>query len=50
MNTSMHLRVLTAVVLFNVLAAPAGAQGVKLQFNSGQVSLSAQNAPVRAIL
>jgi hypothetical protein len=46
----MHLRVLTAAVLFSVLAAPAGAQAVKLQFNDGQVSLSAQNAPVRAIL
>lgn len=50
MNASMHLRVFTAAVLFSVLAAPAGAQSVKLQFNSGQVSLSAQNAPVRAIL
>ena len=46
----MYLRVLAAAVLFTVLAAPAGAQGVKLQFNAGQVSLSAQNAPVRAIL
>ena len=50
MNASMHLRVFTAAVLFSVLAAPAGAQSVKLQFNSGQVSLSAQNVPVRAIL
>ena len=46
----MHLRVLAAAVLFTVLAAPAGAQNVKLQFNAGQVSLSAQNAPIRAIL
>jgi len=46
----MHLRVFAAAVVFTVLAAPAGAQGVKLQFNGGQVSLSAQNAPVRAIL
>ena len=46
----MHLRVFAAAVLFTVLAAPAGAQGVKLQFNAGQVTLSAQNAPVRAIL
>ena len=46
----MLFRVLTAAVLFTVLAAPAGAQVVKLQFNSGQVSLSAQNAPIRAIL
>jgi hypothetical protein len=46
----MHLRVFAAAVLFTVLAAPAGAQGVKLQFNAGQVSLSAQNAPIRAIL
>ena len=50
MNASMHFQVLTAAVLFTVLAAPAGAQVVKLQFNSGQVSLSAQNAPIRAIL
>jgi hypothetical protein len=46
----MHLRVLATAVLFSVLAAPAGAQGVKLQFNAGQVSLSAQNAPIRVIL
>jgi hypothetical protein len=46
----MHLRVFAAAVLFTVFAAPAGAQGVKLQFNAGQVSLSAQNAPIRAIL
>jgi len=46
----MHLRVFSAAVLFSVLAAPAGAQGVKLQFNAGQVSLSAQNAPIRVIL
>ena len=36
----MHLRVFAAAVVFTVLAAPAGAQGVKLQFNGGQVSLS----------
>ena len=32
------------------LAGTASAQGVKLQFDAGQVTLSAQNAPVRAIL
>jgi len=47
----MHLRVLTAAALFTLMAGSAGAQqGVKLQFDSGQVTLSAQNAPVRAIL
>jgi hypothetical protein len=51
MNHSMHLRVFTAAALFTLLAGTAGAQqGVKLQFNDGQVTLSAQNAPVRAIL
>jgi hypothetical protein len=47
----MQLRVSTAAVLFTLLAGTAGAQqGVTLEFNSGQVTLSAQNAPVRAIL
>jgi hypothetical protein len=46
----MYLRVFTTALLFGAVAAPAGAQAVKLQFNAGQVSLSAQNAPIRAIL
>jgi hypothetical protein len=47
----MYFRISAAVVLFTVLAGPASAQQtVKLQFNAGQVTLSAQNAPVRAIL
>ena len=48
----MTFRVWPAVVLLACCALPAGAQapGVKLQFNAGQVSLSAQNAPIRTIL
>jgi hypothetical protein len=38
-----------AAVLF-CCAAPAAAQAVKLEFHDGRVNLSAQNAPVRAIL
>lgn len=47
----MHFRVSTLAVLLLVSAVPAGAQqSVKLQFGAGQVTLSAQNAPVRVIL
>jgi len=47
----MHFRVLTLAALLSAFAVPAHAQQtVKLQFNGGQVTLSAQNAPVRAIL
>jgi hypothetical protein len=47
----MYCRVLSIAALLAVLAAPARAQQtVNLQFNDGQVTLSAQNAPVRAIL
>ena len=47
----MYLRVFTAAAILAIVAGPAGAQqGVTLQFNNGQVTLSAQNAPVRAIL
>ena len=46
----MHLRILAAAAAFGFLAGTASAQGVTLQFNAGQVTLSAQNAPVRAIL
>ena len=47
----MHFRVLALAVFLSVSALPAGAQqSVKLQFNGGQVTLSAQNAPVRVIL
>jgi hypothetical protein len=46
----MYLRIFATAAAFMLLAGPASAQGVKLQFNAGQVTLSAQNAPVRAIL
>lgn len=47
----MYLRVFTAAAILAIVAGTAGAQqGVKLQFDNGQVTLSAQNAPVRAIL
>ena len=46
----MSLRILTlAAVLFLAHAGVVSAQ-VKLEFNNGRVNLSAQNAPVRAIL
>jgi hypothetical protein len=49
MNSRFGVFATAAVVTF--LAGTASAQqGVKLQFNAGQVTLSAQNAPVRAIL
>jgi hypothetical protein len=51
MEVPMHFRVSTVAVLLTFIAGPASAQQtVKLQFNAGQVTLSAQNAPVRAIL
>src|SRR5688572_30281178 len=51
MRVPMQFRVSAVAVLLTVLAGPASAQqSVKLQFNAGQVTLSAQNAPVRAIL
>jgi hypothetical protein len=47
----MSLRALVLVGLFVCLAVPAHAQqSVKLEFNSGQVTLVAQNAQVRTIL
>ena len=47
----MHFRVFTLAALLTTFAVPAHAQQtVKLQFNGGQVTLSAQNAPVRTIL
>jgi hypothetical protein len=46
----MYFRILSTAAVFVFLAGTANAQGVKLQFNAGQVTLSAQNAPVRAIL
>jgi len=46
----MHFLILALAALL-LSSLPAGAQqSVKLQFNSGQVTLSAQNAPVRVIL
>jgi hypothetical protein len=47
----MLLRVFAPAVVFCVIAGPSGAQqAVKLQFTAGQVTLSAQNTPVRTIL
>jgi hypothetical protein len=47
----MSLRVFTVAALMSLTAGFAGAQeAVTVQFNDGQVTLSAQNAPVRAIL
>jgi len=47
----MPVRILALAALLLVFAVPAGAQpSVTLQFNAGQVTLSAQNAPVRVIL
>ena len=47
----MYLRSFTVAAVMSLVAGSAGAQqGVKLQFSDGQVTLSAQNAPVRAIL
>ena len=41
---------LAGAALLFCCAAPAAAQDVKLEFHDGRVNLSAQNAPVRAIL
>jgi hypothetical protein len=47
----MTPRTLASVVLcLASFAAPAAAQGVKIEFDNGKVTLVAQNAPVRAIL
>jgi hypothetical protein len=47
----MHFRVFTLAALWSAFALPAHAQQmVKLQFDGGMVTLSAQNAPVRTIL
>jgi len=47
----MQVRALATAAILTCLAGTASAQqGVKLQFDAGQVTLSAQNAPVRAIL
>ncbi|MBF8299669.1 MAG: hypothetical protein HW394_39 [Acidobacteria bacterium] len=47
----MGVRALTVAAVLLCWALPLRAQqSVKLQFNSGQVTLSAQNAPVRVIL
>jgi hypothetical protein len=47
----MSIRILTlAAILLFAHAGTASAQGVKLEFNDGRVNLSAQNAPIRAIL
>jgi hypothetical protein len=45
----MSLRVVAFVAVLT-WAAPAGAQTVKVEFNAGTVSVSAQNAPLRTIL
>lgn len=42
--------VAAAAALVCIVAAPARAQGVKLRFHDGLVTLSAQNAPLRTIL
>ena len=46
---SVRQALASAALLF-CCAAPAAAQAVKLEFHDGRVNLSAQNAPVRAIL
>ena len=47
----MHFRIFALAALLTALAVPANAQQtVNLQFDGGQVTLSAQNAPVRTIL
>jgi hypothetical protein len=46
---SLKRLALSAAILV-CCAVPAGAQGVKLRFHNGLVSLSTQNAPLRAIL
>jgi len=47
----MHFRIFALTALLLLPALPASAQqSVKLQFSDGQVTLSAQNAPIRVIL
>ncbi len=47
----MKFRILTfAAALLVACAASASAQSIKLEFQDGRVNLTAQNAPVRAIL
>ena len=46
----MRFGPLIAAVLLLVCASAAGAQSVMVEFNNGQVTLRAQNAPIRAIL
>jgi hypothetical protein len=46
----MKFRALSVAVLLAMLATPAFAQSVKIEFNDGRVTLSAQNAPIRTIL
>ncbi len=46
----MKFRVLPLAALLTVLALPAAAQSVKIEFRDGRVNLSAQNAPIRTIL
>jgi hypothetical protein len=41
---------LAALVFLSLLALPARAQGVRLRFHDGLVTLTAQNAPLRTIL
>jgi hypothetical protein len=46
----MKFRALSVVTLLALLATPAFAQAVKIEFRDGRVNLSAQNAPIRTIL
>jgi hypothetical protein len=46
----MNVRALSVAALLAVLASPAFAQSVKIEFRDGRVNLSAQNAPIRTIL
>ena len=46
----MKARILLATALVTLAALPAAGQSVKVSFNGGKVSLSAENATVRAIL
>jgi hypothetical protein len=46
----MRARILLASALVTLAALPAAGQSVKVSFNGGKVSLSAENATVRAIL
>lgn len=46
----MKVRILLASVVMAASALPAAAQSVKVAFHGGKIDLSAENAPVRAIL